>query len=167
MEEEAATAGMGMNANAGIASAEALAATAALNSTATQLNNSKNSYDIPYMPLNRWFKHASSAIGHLAAMKPGKHQKEYAALTVRGMKRLMEAVQEKYDDDGYSDKHRDFEIMLLNVKNMMKFVEDKFGVKNSNVMFSFNSPATAGGARKTRKGRKVQKGKKRPHTRKH
>ena len=119
------------------------------------------------MPLNRWFKHASSAIGHLAAMKPGKHQKEYAALTVRGMKRLMEAVQEKYDDDGYSDKHRDFEIMLLNVKNMMKFVEEKFGVKNTNVMFSFNSPATTGGARKTRKGRKVQKGKKRPHTRKH
>jgi hypothetical protein len=95
-------------------------------------------------------------------MKPGKHQKEYAAMTARGLRSLMEAVQEKYDDDGYSDKHRDFEIMLLNVKNMKKFVEDKFGVKNSNVMFSFN--ATSGGARKTRKGRK---GKKRATTRKH
>ena len=154
----------GTDINDGMDSSKALAA---LNSAATQLNNSKNSYDIPYMPLNRWFKHASSAIGHLAAMKPGKHQKEYAALTVRGMKRLMEAVQEKYDDDGYSDKRRDFEIMLLNVKNMMKFVEEKFGVKNSNVIFSFNSPATTGGARKTRKGRKVQKGKKRTPTRKH
>jgi hypothetical protein len=102
-------------------------------------NHTAGKYNVPAKGIKEWYKSEMDAVGHLAAMHDEHLRRMYASKVVDGMKHLVKAIDEKINDDGYQNHHRDFELMKQAVLNAMEHVKKDYDVTEDNITYKWNT----------------------------
>ena len=90
-------------------------------------------YEITIYHLNKWYEHTLTMFGSIIASNNIQHQKERALRTYIQMEHLLNAINERVNDQINSTNETDLHHMKTHIHNIMKHMQKEFNIDEDKI----------------------------------